>query len=59
VAEGVAEDIPNRTIPIIAYCGSGRRAASIVVSLQQQGYTVVPVINGGYRELIAAGMEQE
>jgi|TARA_B110000263_G_scaffold156241_1_gene135697 rhodanese-related sulfurtransferase len=59
VAEGVAEDIPDRATPIVAYCGSGRRAASIVESLRQQGYTVVAVVNGGYSELVEAGMAHE
>ena len=55
VAEGVAKMIPNKSIPVVAYCRSGKRAASVVESMREQGYTVVPVVNGGYSELIAAG----
>ncbi|HAK50427.1 MAG TPA: hypothetical protein DCM54_00765 [Gammaproteobacteria bacterium] len=55
VAEDVAKVIPDKSVPVVAYCGSGRRAASVVESMREQGYTVVPVVNGGYSELIESG----
>lgn len=59
VAEKVAALIPDRSVPIVTYCVSGGRASYVVDAMQELGYTVIPVINGGYRELIANGMEKD
>ncbi|UCD68417.1 MAG: rhodanese-like domain-containing protein [Betaproteobacteria bacterium] len=59
VADKVAALIPDRSTPVIAYCASGGRARSVVDAMQKLGYTVVPVVNGGYRELIANGLEKD
>ena len=58
-AQRIASEIPDRSVPLIAYCASGGRALYVVDALRKQGYTVVPVTNGGYRELIAHGMEKD
>ncbi len=55
----VAALIPDRSKPVIAYCASGGRAQYVVEAMQKLGYTVVPVIDGGYRELIANGLEKD
>lgn len=49
----------DRSVPIITYCEVGGRAAYVVDTLREQGYTVVPVTHGGYRDLIAHGMEKD
>ncbi len=59
VARDVGSVLPDRSIPVIAYCASGGRASYIVEAMRKQGYTVVPVTNGGYRELIASGMKKD
>lgn len=59
VAQDVASVLPDRSVPVIAYCASGGRASYIVDAMRKQGYTVVPVTNGGYRELIASGMKKD
>ena len=59
VARDVGSALPDRSIPVVAYCASGGRALYIVETMREQGYTVVPVTNGGYRELIANGMKKD
>ena len=59
VARDFASAHPDRSVPVIPYCVSGARAMYVVGALRKQGYTVVPVTNGGYRELIANGLKYE
>lgn len=59
VAKKIATLIPDRSVPIVTYCASGGRALYVVDAMRKQGYTVVPVVNGGYRELIANGIEKD
>ena len=59
VERDVGSLLPDRSVPVIAYCASGGRASYVVEAMRKQGYTVVPVINGGYRELIANGMKKD
>jgi len=58
VPEKITTLIPDRSIPIVTYCVSGARASYVVDAMRKLGYTVVPVVDGGYRELIANGMEK-
>ena len=59
VAKEVTEAIPDRSVPVVTYCASGGRASYVVESMRKLGYTVVPVVGGGYRELIANGMQKD
>ena len=59
VAEQFASLNLDRSVPIITYCTSGGRASFVVDALRKQGYTVVPVTHGGYRELISNGLEKD
>jgi len=59
VARDFASIFPDRSVPVIPYCAVGGRAQIVVDALREQGYTVVPVTNGGYRELIANGMKKD
>ena len=59
VARDFASIFPDRSIPIIPYCAVGGRAQIVVDALREQGYTVVPVTNGGYRELIVNGLKYD
>jgi len=58
VAQQIATVLPDRSVPVITYCESGGRAKYVVNAMRKQGYTVVPVTNGGFRELIANGMKK-
>ena len=59
VPEKITTVIPDRSVPVVTYCVSGARASHVVEPMKKLGYTVVPVVNGGYRELIANGMEKD
>lgn len=59
VADEITSVIPDRSIPVITYCASGGRASRVIDTMRKLGYTVVPVVGGGYRELIANGMEKD
>jgi rhodanese-related sulfurtransferase len=59
VAERIATLIPDRSVPVITYCASGGRASYVVDAMRELGYTVVPVVNGGYKELISSGLEKD
>ncbi|NIO39455.1 MAG: hypothetical protein GTO41_04150 [Burkholderiales bacterium] len=59
VPEKVTALLPDRSIPVVTYCASGGRARYVINAMRNLGYTVVPVTNGGYRELIANGLEKD
>jgi rhodanese-related sulfurtransferase len=41
--------VPDRTTPIVCYCGGGSRSALAAQTLQQMGYTNVASLTGGWR----------
>lgn len=47
--------LPDKSAPLLLYCGSGKRAQTAAEELRQLGYTHVVAMTGGYRELKAAG----
>ena len=59
VAKEVTSIIPDRSVPVITYCASGGRASYVIESMRKLGYTVLPVVKGGYRDLIANGMQKD
>lgn len=59
VARKVSSLIPDRSVPIVTYCEGGGRAKFVVEAMRKQGYTVVPVMKGGFKELIANGLTKE
>ena len=59
VAGAIEASIPDRSIPVVVYCASGGRAVSVIDTMRKKGYTAVPVLDGGYRQLISNGMESE
>ncbi len=59
VMNRIGEVIPDTAVPIITYCVSGGRAAMVVEGLREIGYQVVPVIGGGYRQLIDSGLASD
>ena len=59
VSRDIASVLPDRSVPVITYCASGGRASFVVEAMRKQGYTVVPVVGGGYRELIVNGLPKD
>ncbi|MDA0788757.1 MAG: rhodanese-like domain-containing protein [Proteobacteria bacterium] len=55
----IGDVIPGTDIPIVTYCVSGGRASMVVEGLRQRGYRVVPVIGGGYRQMVDSGLPSE
>jgi rhodanese-related sulfurtransferase len=51
IAEKVAELIPNKGTPIVAYCAIGHRSAIAADVLQDLGYTQVVSLKGGLQAL--------
>lgn len=41
--------IPDKTTPLVLYCGGGYRSALAAESIQKMGYTQVLSMDGGYR----------
>lgn len=46
----IEEEIPNKSEPIILYCGGGFRSALAGESIQKMGYTDVTSMDGGIRD---------
>ena len=51
--------IPDRTAPIVLYCGGGFRSALAADNLQKMGYTNVLSMDGGWRGWTEAGLPVE
>lgn len=47
--------LPDKSAPVLLYCGSGKRAQSAAEMLHALGYTHVVAMTGGYKDLKAAG----
>lgn len=41
--------VPDKTTPVILYCGGGYRSALAAESIQKMGYSQVLSMDGGYR----------
>ena len=56
VPDKISTIIPDRSVPIVIYCASGGRARYVIGAVRKLGYTAVPVMKGGYRQLVDSGM---
>ena len=50
---------PDRSTPLVLYCGGGFRSALACDNLQKMGYTNVRSLEGGFRAWVARGMPVE
>ena len=50
---------PDKSRPIVLYCGGGYRSALAADALQKMGYTSVASLAGGWRDYLAAGLPVE
>ena len=47
---------PDKSTPLVLYCGGGYRSALAADALQQMGYTHVASLAGGWRAIVDSGM---
>ena len=47
--------IPDKTMPVVVYCSQGGRAVAATKYMNNLGYHAVPVIDGGYLQMLYAG----
>lgn len=64
IGKGVIErdieaKIPDKTTPVILYCGGGFRSALAADALQQMGYTNVISMDGGIRAWRERGLPED
>jgi rhodanese-related sulfurtransferase len=51
--------VPDKTVRVVLYCGSGVRSAAAAVGLQRMGYTQVYSLAGGFNGYRLAGLPVE
>jgi rhodanese-related sulfurtransferase len=56
IERDVETKVPDKTIPMVLYCGGGFRSALVADNLQKMGYTNVISMDGGWRAWVQAGM---
>src|SRR5712692_990883 len=55
IERDIEQRIPDRTAPLVLYCGGGFRSALAADNLQKMGYTNVLSMDGGWRGWTEAG----
>lgn len=59
IERDVETAIPDKSAPIVLYCGGGFRSALSAENLQKMGYTSVVSMDGGWRAWNEAGFPTE
>src|SRR5437899_495707 len=59
IERDIEKAIPDKSRPIVLYCGGGFRSALAADNLQKMGYTNVISMDGGWRESNEAGYPME
>ena len=59
IERDIEKAIPDRSAPIVLYCGGGFRSALAADNLQKMGYTSVISMDGGWRAWNEAGYPTE
>ena len=55
IERDIEKAIPDKSAPIVLYCGGGFRSALAADNLQKMGYTSVISMDGGWRAWTEAG----
>ncbi len=55
IERDIEQRIPNRSAPLVLYCGGGFRSALAADNLQKMGYTNVLSMDGGWRDWTQSG----
>ncbi|MCC2625534.1 MAG: rhodanese-related sulfurtransferase [Burkholderiales bacterium] len=59
IERDIEKTVPNKSAPIILYCGGGFRSVLSAYSLQKMGYTNVISMDGGVRDWLNHGYRLE
>jgi rhodanese-related sulfurtransferase len=59
IERDVEEKVPDKTTPLVLYCGGGFRSALAADNLQKMGYTNVISMDGGWRAWTQGGLPVE
>ena len=59
IERDVEQAFPDKTAPLVLYCGGGFRSALAADNLQKMGYTNVISMDGGWRGWTEAGFPVE
>ena len=59
IERDIEKAIPDKSAPIVLYCGGGFRSALAADNLQKMGYTSVISMDGGWRAWTEAGYPVE
>jgi rhodanese-related sulfurtransferase len=59
IERDIEKAIPDKSSPIVLYCGGGFRSALAADNLQKMGYTNVISMDGGWRDWAEAGYAVE
>jgi rhodanese-related sulfurtransferase len=59
IERDIEKAIPDKSAPIVLYCGGGFRSALAADNLQKMGYTNVISMDGGWRAWTEAGYPTE
>jgi len=59
IERDIVARVPDKSTPIVLYCGGGFRSALAALSLQQMGYSEVLSMDGGWSGWVAAGYATE
>src|SRR5689334_22734333 len=59
IERDIDKSIPDKSSPIVLYCGGGFRSALTADNLQKMGYTNVVSMDGGWRGWTEAGYPTE
>jgi len=59
IERDIETTIPDKTAPIVLYCGGGFRSVLVAENLQRMGYTNVISMDGGWRGWLEAGYPVE
>jgi len=59
IERDIEKAVPDKTAPIVCYCGGGYRSALVCDNLQKMGYTNVISMDGGFRGWAARSLPVE
>jgi rhodanese-related sulfurtransferase len=59
IERDIESKVPDKSTPLVLYCGGGFRSALAADALQKMGYTDVVSLDGGWRAWNQAGLPTE